>query len=89
MSVLQGTLFVGWAVAGTLVVAVREPTRQAVLAGVMGLVAALAFFSVQAPDVALSMIVVGSLALPLMLLLALGRIRRQAQQAREDEGGEG
>lgn len=82
---LQGALFVSWAVIGTLVVLVGEPVRQVALVGVMGLVAALAFFSVKAPDVALSMIVVGAIALPAMLLLALGRIREQEEAAADEE----
>lgn len=88
LGVLQGTLFVLWAVVGTLVVLVRDPVRQAVLVGVMGLVAALTFFSVKAPDVALSMIVVGAVGLPALLLLALGRIAQQEREAeREEEDG--
>lgn len=87
MSTLQGCLFVAWAVVGTLVVLSGELVRQTALVGVMGLLAALAFFSVQAPDVALSMIVVGSVALPVMILLALGRIAAQEESPdeREDE----
>lgn len=88
MSALQGTLFVLWAVVGTLVVVVREPVRQAVLVGVMGLVSALAFFSVQAPDVALSMLVVGGLGLPALLLLAMARIRQQELDGDGEEDGE-
>jgi energy-converting hydrogenase B subunit D len=38
------------------------------------------FFLHQAPDVALSQIVVGDVALPLMILLALAKIRRQGQE---------
>lgn len=85
MSTLQGCLFVAWAVVGTLVVLSGELVRQTALVGVMGLLAALAFFSVQAPDVALSMIVVGSVALPVMILLALGRIAAQEESPDEPE----
>lgn len=85
MSTLQGCLFVAWAVVGTLVVLMGDVVRQAALVGIMGLIAALAFFAVQAPDVALSMIVVGAVALPAMILLALGRIAAQEQPGDEDE----
>jgi energy-converting hydrogenase B subunit D len=85
VSALQGCLFVAWAVVGTLVVLMDDVVRQAVLVGVMGLLAGLTFFSVQAPDVALSMIVVGSVALPVMILLALGRIAAQEQSGGEDQ----
>jgi energy-converting hydrogenase B subunit D len=84
VNTIQASLFLAWAVLGTLVVLVTEPVRQAALVGVMGLVAGLAFFSVQAPDVALSMIVVGSVALPVMILLALGRIRAQSDEQGDD-----
>ena len=45
-----------------------------------GLVLALLFFLHQAPDVALSQIVVGAVALPLMILLALSRIHSQDEE---------
>jgi uncharacterized MnhB-related membrane protein len=35
----------------------------------------------QAPDVALSQIVVGALALPLMILLALSKVKKQGPKA--------
>jgi energy-converting hydrogenase B subunit D len=78
--------------AGTLTVAIREPVRQAIAVGVLGLLLALLFFALQAPDVALSEIVVGSLAIPLMLLLAIAKIREQQHPAerepRDAERGE-
>jgi uncharacterized MnhB-related membrane protein len=61
--------------AGTAVVLAREPTRQAVASGFFGLALAILFFVFQAPDVALSEIVIGSLALPAMILLALAKLR--------------
>jgi uncharacterized MnhB-related membrane protein len=61
--------------AGTCVVAARDPLRQAVLASFFGIVLALLFFVLQAPDVALSEIVVGAVALPLMILLTLAKVR--------------
>lgn len=86
MSVLQATLLVAWAVVGTAVVFVEEVVRQAALVGIMGLLSALAFFSLQAPDVALSMIGVGSLALPAMILLAAARVAEQERQASQEDG---
>jgi energy-converting hydrogenase B subunit D len=65
-------LAAGW---GTAVVLVRDPLRQALVVSVHGIVLAVLFFALQAPDVALSEIVVGSIAVPLMLLLALTRVR--------------
>lgn len=60
---------------GTCVVAARDPVRQAILASFFGISLALLFFVWQAPDVALSEIVVGAVALPLMILLTLAKVR--------------
>jgi uncharacterized MnhB-related membrane protein len=46
-----------------------------VLAGLFGLALAVLFLVFQAPDVALSALVVGGLALPAMILFALERVR--------------
>jgi energy-converting hydrogenase B subunit D len=76
MNVLQGALLVLVAVGGTAVVLVRDPLRQAIVAGIYGLLLGLLFFAFQAPDVALSQIVVGSVALPLMIILTLAKLAR-------------
>jgi len=70
---LVALLLVGGA--GTCVVVARDPLRQAILASFFGIVLALLFFVWQAPDVALSEIVVGAVALPLMILLTLAKVR--------------
>ena len=64
------------AAGGTAVVLVRYPLRQAIVASIFGLLLALLFFAFQAPDVALSQIVVGSVALPLMIVLTLSKLAR-------------
>jgi energy-converting hydrogenase B subunit D len=76
VTVLQSTLLVLVAVGGTAVVLVRDPLRQAIVAGIFGLLLALLFFAFQAPDVALSQIVVGSIALPAMIILTLTKLAR-------------
>ena len=53
----------------------RDPLRQAMVASIYGLVLGILFFVFQAPDVALSQTVVGAVALPMMILLALAKIR--------------
>jgi len=73
---LQIVLLVAVAVGGTATVLVRNPVRQAATSGVAGLALALLFFAVQAPDVALSEIVVATVAVPLMVLLALAKLRQ-------------
>jgi energy-converting hydrogenase B subunit D len=56
------------------VVAARDPVRQAIVASLYGLTLGVLFFAFQAPDVALSNIVVGSVATPTIILLALAKI---------------
>jgi uncharacterized MnhB-related membrane protein len=63
------------AVFGTAVVVEREPLDQLIMLGVFGLVLGVAFLLMQAPDVALSEFVVGAVALPLLVLLALTKVR--------------
>jgi energy-converting hydrogenase B subunit D len=72
---LEVTVFVLVAAAGTAVVLTRDPLNQAIVASFYGLVLGIMFFVYQAPDVALSQITVGAVALPLMILLALAKVR--------------
>lgn len=53
----------------------RDPLRQAMVTSIYGLVLGILFFLFQAPDVALSQTVVGAVALPMMILLALAKVR--------------
>lgn len=62
-------------VSGFAVVRTRDVTAQVLALGFYGLVTALMFFFFQAPDVALSQITVGAVALPLMVMLAISRMR--------------
>jgi uncharacterized MnhB-related membrane protein len=73
------------AVVATCVALTREPLRQAMVASLYGLVLGVLFFAFQAPDVALSQTAVGAVALPLMLLLALAKVKSDDA---EDEAGE-
>jgi uncharacterized MnhB-related membrane protein len=63
------------ALAGTTVVLTRDVTNQVLALGFYGLLLALMFFVFQAPDVALSQITVGAVALPLMVMLAIARMK--------------
>lgn len=65
------------AVVGTAVVFSDEPARQAVSLSVFGLTLTVLFVVLQAPDVALSQLAVGSAVVPLMVLLTIRRIRRR------------
>lgn len=80
-STLQNTILIFVAVAGSAVVLTRDPVSQAIVVSFYGLLLGIMFFVFQAPDVALSQIVVGAIALPLMILLALARVRKQGPKA--------
>jgi uncharacterized MnhB-related membrane protein len=62
------------AAAGTAVVLTRDPLRQAFTAGFFGLALAFLYLSLQSGDVALSQIVVGAIAVPLIVLLSLAKV---------------
>ena len=63
--------------AAPAVVLSRDPRAQVVTLSFYGLLCALMFFIFQAPDVALSQITVGAVMLPLMIMLALTKMRHQ------------
>jgi energy-converting hydrogenase B subunit D len=77
------------ALTGTAVVLTPEALRQALVLGIFGLALTVLFFTFQAPDVALSEIAVSTVGLPLIILLALRKIREQEEQSRRGEEGEG
>jgi energy-converting hydrogenase B subunit D len=63
------------AATGYGVVRTRDVTSQVIALGFYGVLMALVFFFFQAPDVALSQITVGAVALPLMVMLAISRMK--------------
>ena len=75
MSALLVAILLLVAAGGTMVVATRDPLRQAMVASFFGILLAILFFVLQAPDMALSEVVIGGVALPLMILLSLAKIR--------------
>jgi uncharacterized MnhB-related membrane protein len=79
MTVLHLVVFLLVAVGGTGVVLTLDPLPQAIAASFYGLLLGILFVVLQAPDVALSEIVVGAVALPLMILLALAKVRGRAE----------
>jgi energy-converting hydrogenase B subunit D len=82
---IEVTVFLLVAAAGTAVVLTRDPLNQAIVASFYGLVLGIMFFVYQAPDVALSQIAVGAVALPLMILLALAKVRALRGANGEDD----
>ncbi len=77
MMFLEGMILLLVAIAAPGVVLSREPKEQVVALSFYGLLCALMFFIFQAPDVALSQITIGAVMLPLMIMLALTKMRRQ------------
>ena len=75
LALVQAALLLLVAAGGISVVLTRDPLRQAMVVSAYGLVLALLFFSFQAPDVALSTLVIGVVILPLIILLALAKVR--------------
>lgn len=84
MKVAGSLLLLLIAASGFMVVRTRDVTAQILSLSFYGLLLALMFFFFQAPDVALSQIVVGAVALPLMVILAIARM----QHHEKTKGGE-
>ena len=80
MTALQTVCLLAVAVAGTATVLTRDPLRQAVTSGVLGLSLAVLFLAFGAPDVALSQIAVSAVAVPVMALLTLTRFHRDDRE---------
>jgi energy-converting hydrogenase B subunit D len=76
------------AISGFAVVSTRDVTEQVIGLGFYGILMALVFFYFQAPDVALSQIVVGAVALPLMVMLAISRMKFRGAVKSRVEGGD-
>jgi uncharacterized MnhB-related membrane protein len=72
---LQATVFALAAIGATAVVLSRDVLRMVVVNGMYGLVLAVLFVVLGAPDVALSMLVVGAVGYPLVVLVAVARAR--------------
>lgn len=73
------------ALGGTLVALTQEPRHQAVVLSLFGLLLGALFFALQAPDVALSQIGVGTAVVPLMVMLSIRAIRRTQRQLEREK----
>jgi uncharacterized MnhB-related membrane protein len=71
--------------AGTAVVFADAPERQAVSLSVFGMTLVLLFVFLQAPDVALSELGVGTAVVPLMVMLTIRTMRKDRAQRDEPE----
>jgi uncharacterized MnhB-related membrane protein len=66
----------------TAVVLTRDPVRQAIVLSAYGVTLGILFMVLQAPDVALSQIAVGTVVVPLVVILAIHTIRKQGRERR-------
>ena len=76
MDILQVTVLVLVAAGALAVVRTRNRVRLVLALSVYGLLLAILFFVFQAPDVTLSELTVGAVALPLVLLLVIAKVRK-------------
>jgi len=79
MDILQITILILVAAGATAVVLIRERVRQVLVLSVYGVLLAVLFLAFQAPDVTLSEPTVGAVALPVVLLLALAKIKKREE----------
>lgn len=77
------------AVGGAAVVGTHDPQRQAVTLSVQGLALTVLFVVLSAPDVALAQLAVGTVVVPLMVMLAVRATRAAARRhsGARDRGG--
>lgn len=85
MSVLQIVALAGVALGGGATALVGDPLRQTFVLGIYGVLLTMLFFVFQAPDVALSEMVVSTVGMPLIVLAALRKIRSQERARRSQE----
>lgn len=85
MTTLQVIALVCVAVGGGAVALMVNPLRQTLVLGIYSLALIFLFFVFQAPDVALSEIVVGTVGLPLVALATLRKLAEQERARAEDE----
>jgi energy-converting hydrogenase B subunit D len=79
MNTLQIVVLAGVAAGATVVVRTRNRIRQVLALSVYGMLLAILFLVFQAPDVTLSELTVGAVALPVILLLAIAKVRKPDQ----------
>jgi energy-converting hydrogenase B subunit D len=79
MNALQITILVLVAAGATAVVLVRRPVHQVLVLSIYGVLLAVLFLTFQAPDVTLSELTVGAVALPIIFLLALAKTRKREE----------
>jgi energy-converting hydrogenase B subunit D len=79
MDALQVTILILVAAGATAVVLTRRHVHQVLVLSVYGILLAVLFLAFQAPDVTLSELTVGAVALPIILLLTLAKVRKREE----------
>ncbi len=82
---LQAVVFGLVALGAPLVVLTRDPLRQALVNGVYGISLVCLFVVLEAPDPALSMLVVSGVGYPLVILAAIARMRGERRSSRTED----
>ncbi|MEU0970776.1 hydrogenase subunit MbhD domain-containing protein [Streptomyces sp. NPDC005917] len=68
------------AASATVAVATRDPARQALVLSLLGLFLGAVFTVLQAPDVGLSQLAVGSALTPLLIMLSVRKVKRRGKE---------
>lgn len=80
---LQVVAFALVALGAPVVVLTRDPLRQAIVNSVYGVSLVCLFVVLEAPDPALSMLVVSGIAYPLVILAAVARVRGERRRSED------
>jgi uncharacterized MnhB-related membrane protein len=87
--VIAGTLVIvlllATAATGTAVVLTRDPTQQAVVLSAYGLVLTVLMVALQAPDVALAQVGVGTAIVPLLVVLTVSKVDHELSRDADEE----
>ncbi len=67
-------------ITGTIVALTGDPQRQAITLSVFGLALTVLFVLLQAPDVALSQLLIGGVVVPLMVMLTVRTVQRRHRE---------
>jgi energy-converting hydrogenase B subunit D len=79
MDALQVTILILVAAGAIAVVLTPARVRQVLVLSVYGILLAVLFLAFQAPDVTLSELTVGAVALPIVLLLTISKVRKREE----------
>lgn len=88
MTALQISALIVVCLTGTAIALTPSPLRQTLLMAMFGFALTALFFAFQAPDVALSELVVSGIAVPLIVLSALRRLADQHPDSNADDSSE-